>query len=194
MRVNLSRIHSMIKNINADISMQMLQLGNTSYTFTFPILQKTTEADFNRFKDGISKKKDEFFAFDAKIESMLDYVTYLKTTLDAANYRHGISAKLLELNRLKSKLARKRELCEFVKDGASSSLVQIKDVDFYKTTYTDTVKSYDLLLMLFTQEDVAAYKIKTAGLEKAIHQLEDNIAELNQTTFVEITEPEYDSN
>lgn len=188
MRVNLSRIHNMIKIVTSDITLQMAQLRSAPGAFTFSIFQKTTEADFALFKSGVARKRDEFYAFAAKIENMLDYITYLKTTLDQANSRHGVSARLLQLNSLKSKLARKKEICLFVKNGAGSSLEQIKDVDFYKTTYTDTVKFYDLPLQLFTQADVAAAQKDVARLETAIRQLEDDIAELNQTTFVEIKE------
>ena len=167
MKVNLSRIHNILQQLTAEVrakyaqAMRPLQAGD----FSFKILEGTTDADLDEF---------------------IDYGSYLRRELDKANRESGVSEQLLEvacMQRVYANMAKVRDIIEM---SCSEDLDPRKGADYYKSSFTDTNRQYELLAQLFSANDMAAIEKELEAQNKAINALKDDIALTNQTTVIEI--------
>lgn len=185
-KVNLSRIHHIIKNHNDDIVRLSNRISNLKLKFTFTIYTNTTQNDFCAFKDRLHQKKEELLKLQAEIEQNLKYIEYLKNTLSKANQNSGID-KLLNKNSLLSRKIRiLKDLAERLEYDENQDIEIIKEVDFYKSAFTEQNKSYNLNMNIFTEKEQLSYQHELTDLIRQQQKLNDDIASLNQASKVEI--------
>lgn len=188
MKVNLSRIHNILQQLTAEVrakyaqAMRPLQAGD----FSFKILEGTTDADLDEFMGKLKKKKHDTEKLFADTRRIIDYDSYLRRELDKANRESGVSEKLLEvacMQRVYANMAKVRDIIEM---SCSEDLDPRKGADYYKSSFTDTNRQYELLAQLFSANDMAAIEKELEAQNKAINALKDDIALTNQTTVIEI--------
>ncbi len=108
MKVNLSRIHKLIDQTNADIrrlmSIAAQPLQENGQDFVFQILESTTDDDIKSYLKRLGAKKEQICQHFQECRKLLEYSFYLRRQMDTANRSSGIVEKLLELNNIKKML------------------------------------------------------------------------------------------
>lgn len=188
MKVNLSRIHNMLQQLAAEVrsryaqAMRPLQAGD----FSFRILEGTTDADLDEFMAKLEKKKRATEKLFADTRRIIDYGSYLRRELDKANRESGVSEKLLEEACMQRVYANMEKIRDIINMSCSDDLDPRKGADYYKSSFTDTNRQYELFAQLFSSNDMAAIEKELEAQNRAINVLKDDIALTNQTTVVEI--------
>lgn len=186
-KVNLSRIHHIIKDYNEEISRindQLFCSTNTSYEFK--IFEQTSENDYVTFKSKITERRAAFKNDLLKIQRMMDYIEYLKNILAGANQKKGIDSMLSHAAILNRKINLHKNFVQIIHVSHADSLQPIREVNFYKTTFTDTEKTYSLEVPIFNEEDLPEARKKLDEIINEANELNDSIASLNQKTELEI--------
>lgn len=190
MQVNLSRIHNMLKQLAADVrdrhSQAMRPLAGGSGTFSFRIFEGTSDSDIAAFMDKLKNKKQQTEGLFQITRQIMSYCGYLRRQLDAANREKGVADKLLELGILQKETANLAKIRDTMEMSCSEDFDPVKGVDYYKTSFTDTQKTYELSVKLFSEKDISSMEKEIEEREKAANALKDEIAFLNQTTVIEI--------
>lgn len=188
MKVNLSRIHNMLQQLAAEVrsryaqAMRPLQAGD----FSFRILEGTTDTDLDEFMAKLEKKKRATEKLFADTRRIIDYGSYLRRELDKANRESGVSEKLLEEACMQRVYANMEKIRDIINMSCSDDLDPRKGADYYKSSFTDTNRQYELFAQLFSSNDMAAIEKELEAQNRAINVLKDDIALTNQTTVVEI--------
>lgn len=188
MKVNLSRIHNMLQQLAAEVrsryaqAIRPLQAGD----FSFRILEGTTDTDLDEFMAKLEKKKRATEKLFADTRRIIDYGSYLRRELDKANRESGVSEKLLEEACMQRVYANMEKIRDIINMSCSDDLDPRKGADYYKSSFTDTNRQYELFAQLFSSNDMAAIEKELEAQNRAINVLKDDIALTNQTTVVEI--------
>lgn len=188
-KVNLSRIHTMIRNEFSDLRALQLQLGQRGPTRTLRIFERTDEDDLNLFKQELHELRTEFYASVAELDKHERYIEYLKTVLDDANRKNGVTLLLLKENCLRNKLQRLEELKNLVRpqpDGIT--LDTIKPADYYKSAYTEDSRIFDLYVQVLDNRDYQKICREYEAARDEHRAMLDQIATINQSKFVNIQE------
>lgn len=189
LKVNLSRIHSMMKQLAADIRAKRNQAMNAlagGGEFAFKILEGTTDADLAAFMARIEARKQRIADIFLATRQITAYEAYLRKALDTANSRHGVSDKLLELGCIQKEIANLASIRDIILMSCSEDFDPVKGADYYKTSFTDTQKTYEFSVRIFSEKDLAAVEHEIGIKEQEVNALKDQIAVINQTTMVEI--------
>lgn len=189
MKVNLSRIHNMLQQLTAEIRSKYSQATRTLQDgdFSFRILEGTTDADLDEFMAKLQKKKQATEKLFADTRRIIDYGSYLRRELDKANRESGVAEKLLELGCMQRVYVNMQRIRDIIDKSCSEDLDPRKGADYYKSSFTDTNRQYELLAQLFSANDMAAIEKELEAQNKAINALKDDIALTNQTTVIEIS-------
>lgn len=184
--VNLSRIHNMIKNAGESVSQLQNAISAHKLLYSFNILQGTKDEDLEAYKNKINKKKRELLSSMEKMSRLLDYIEYLRGILAGQNARHGIEQLLLREKALRRKLdSLSKARCAIIQD-CCNEVEECMPVDYYKTSFTDSCKSYSLEIPMFNDADIEKFARERDSLENSLRSVNDEIASLNQTTTVEV--------
>ena len=190
MKVNLSRIHSMLKNYGEmtgarhDEALQPIYRANG--TFTFRIFESTTDADIAVFQKKVAEKKAQIEELLKLTRNLTAYRAYLREELDKGNSQSGVAKKLLELGNLQMKITNLLKIRSTMLQSCSAGLDPVRDANYYKTSFTDKQRTYDLGVKLFSDQDVKTIETEIEELRKQETIQKDAIALTNQTTMVEI--------
>lgn len=188
-KVNLSRIHSMIKNYTNDCNaLGAAIINNNLRSYSFKIFEKTNDSDLLKVQNHISTKVADFNDSVKKCTMYLKYTMYLKNILESKNAQYSISKKLNEISFLNRERILYKNIYNMLQDRVDSQDEEIKNVEFYKSVYTDDCKIYTLNLNYFSKKDLESFKNKLDMLDKKLKELNDDVALLNQTKFVNILE------
>ncbi len=190
MKVNLSRIHSMLKNYGElagaqhDEAVQPIYRSNG--IFTIRIFEGTTDADIANFQKKVAEKKAQIVELLELTRNLTAYCAYLRGELDKGNSSSGVSEKLLELGNLQRKIANLLKIRSTMLQSCSGNLDPVRDANYYKTSFTDKQRTYDLGVKLFSDQDVKTIETEVETLRQQETSLKDSIALTNQTTMVDI--------
>lgn len=185
-QITLSRLQHTIRDWNDRFSESVSQMDSFELSYNFRIFSLTTQEDFAAFLDKADKRKKADLAFLARLKTMLAYISYLRDVLNDANQKFGISQKLVQATSLGRQASYLEQFINLVSARHASGFEQIKDVDFYKSVYTEDTKYYDLTVFLFAEADLAELRKQMQDLTDERQRLNDNIATLNQTHTVSI--------
>lgn len=189
-KVNISRIHNLMKQLEADLreketqAIKLLPAGRCD--FTFQIFEGTTDADIANFLAKVKSRKDKAGAIFQQWRKTVGYWSYLRQQLDNANKNSAVAAKLLELGCLQKEMANLNRIRRVITLSCSEDLDPVKGADYYKTSFTDKQKIYLLGVTVFSNEDLVKLDKEIEELEAKTIALQDEVALANQTTMVEI--------
>lgn len=190
MKVNLSRIHSLITQTATDIRRLMEEaarpLEANGRDFIIQIFETTTQTDIRGFLDRLDAKKDKIYQLFAESRRHLEYSFYLREQMDAANRSSGVADKLLQLNNIKKKLGHLYRIRQTIAMSCSQGLDELKDADYYKASFTEKQRVYDLSVRMFAEKDYTQLQTEIDETEKQSLGLSSQIAFLNQTTVINI--------
>lgn len=190
MKVNLSRIHTMIGQTGVDIRRLQEEAARpmeaNGQDFIFQVFESTTDADLKDFLDRLKSKKGNIRKAFAESRKLLEYSFYLRGQMDQANRSSGVAEKLLEMNNVKKKLAFLYRIRQIIAMSCSSGLAELKNADYYKASFTERQRVYDLPVRMFSEEDYDAIQDEIDAAEKQSLAISDEIAFINQTTVIEI--------
>lgn len=184
--ITLSRLQHTIKDWNDQFYSSTNQFNSMDLSYVYRIFSMTSQEDYNCFLEKINKRKKSELALLDKLKNMLNYIGYLKDVLNEANQKLGISQKLVRADLLNREISCLDDFISHVQGEHFSGLVQIEDVDFYKSAFTEQLKYYDQRVYLFSTDDLEALKDRKRNLIAERQQLNDMIATLNQTHTVSI--------
>lgn len=194
MKVNISRLHNMLEQINSDVTTKQKQINEVfaghpynEFAFTFPILLGTTDDDLQKFLSNIDKKRSQVLDIITQIRSLLKYRKYIREILTEQNAKSGVSNKLMQVSILQKEKCIIEQLKRSIASASSSGLDEIKNVSYYKSSFTDDNKSYDLKIYAFQPSDVVEFTKEIEDKEREIQSLNNEIAFTNQTTVCEIS-------
>lgn len=188
MKVNLSRIHNMLKQLGADVrakyalAMRPLAAGG----FSFKIFEGTTDADLAEFLAKVKAKKRQIEGIFDETRQIMAYCAFLRGELDRANSENGVSGKLLQLGCMQKEAANLARIRDIIAISCSGDFDPPKGADYYKTSFTDTQKVYELSMQMFSDKDLAAIEKEIEKQARKMNSLKDQIALINQTTVIEI--------
>lgn len=189
-QVNLSRVHSMIKETRSAINSERNELNRLNLSsFYFKIFEKTKNEDL---KSVIKTMKNDVKDFEKRIELIkmrFEYVATLKNVLEHANAENGINSLLTTISFLREKV----ELYKWILNFVSSRTGEInentvEDVEFYKSAFTADNKIYSLELRYFNKEDVELIRSKVKEYENSLVSMNNILASKNQSTLVDVYE------
>lgn len=187
--VNLSRLHSMIKNAANEIRQIQNDIASSKGSFEFTILRATTDEDLQEFRERIAAKRNAMLEMKKRLMQWLEYGNYLKKILDEENRKNGIAQKLLELSDIQRKQAEldlyRRQVAPFCADQWQID----KPAEYYKSAFTETSPVFQLYVSLFNSDYPEKLKMERDGLEARRQELDDDLASLNQMTAVTIESP-----
>lgn len=190
MKANLSRIHNLISHISSNRKKvtedARRPIDDNGRDFIFSILESTTDADMEEYRRRLDEKRNNCKAKFERASKMVEYCSYLRELLSKANQEHGVSAKLLELDNLRQMLDNLNEQRGIILLSYSQGLRQIKNADYYKTSFTDSNKIYDLAYNLFSNSDLEEIDRRISEIENKSFEIKNEIAVLNQSTIIEI--------
>lgn len=190
MKANLSRIHSLISQAASDTRRLMEEAAKPMEAngpdFIMPVLESTTDEDIKGFLYRLGGKKAQIKEALQKCRALLEYSFYLRDKLDEANRASGVAVKLLELNNIKKKLAHLYKVRQIISMSCSQGLQPLKSADYYKASFTDKLRVYDLALKMFAEDDYSAIQHEINEAERASFSVSNEIAFINQTTTLEI--------
>lgn len=190
MKANLSKIHSLLTQTGLDIRRLLeetqIPLANNGADYYFRILESTTDADLDGFVGRLANKREKIYGTFQKCSSLLEYSFYLRKELDQANRESGVSDKLLQQNNIRKKSQYLCQIRDIISLSLSRGLEELKKADYYKASYTETQRIYELPLRLFSAGDFQKIQQEIEDCEKAAFEIGNDIAYLNQTTVVEI--------
>lgn len=188
LEVNLSRVHSMIKVYADKLRSRREELSTSRKSFSFDILATTTDGDLRSFQEKIAKRKSKNDAILGECLKIQAYIAYLKKTIEDGNINFGIGAKLLKANYLSREIDLLLEYREMAWAGLDQSPAEIKDTDYYKTSFTENNKVYSLTLYMYDDSDLDQISSRIAELKNELVAANDEIASLNQTKIARIKE------
>ncbi len=190
MKVNLSRIHSMITQTATDIRRLMDEaarpLEANGREFIIQIFETTTQADIEGFLKKLGDKKEKIYQLFAESRRHLEYSFYLREQMDAANRSSGVADKLLQMNNIKKKLGHLYRIRQIIAMSCSQGLDGLKDADYYKASFTEKQRIYDLPVRMFAEKEYDQIQTEIDDTEKQSLELSNEIAFLNQTTVINI--------
>lgn len=188
LKVNLSRIANLIKLAREDLQEFASRLDALDQEPELKIFQATTEADMDRFRQKCADYRRDFFALAYEKAGVARYIAFLRKTLDSANVEYGVSSMLQQMNALQAIRESAQATLSTMQrvDSRTESYVEIKSADFYKSAYTPDNRIYSLGVSIFSPEDIRSQQKEVTELTTRIRQLADELAEINQTRFVEI--------
>ena len=184
--INLSRIHHLIKNLNDENGRINERLCSMKLSFSFTIYEKTREEDFDLFKKRLAERKDEFFKLSHKLRVNLLYLTYLKDVLAKENHKAGIDLLMNKSASLTSGIRYLRDFLLAFDNADNQDIEIIKDVEFYKSAFTEQSKSYNLPVYLFDEKEILAFRNKLNDLILEQQQVNDEIAARNQSNKAKV--------
>lgn len=186
LEVNLSRVHHMISDYNGELSELIGGLRKASLKYIFRIYEGSTEGDYKNFEAQLLKRKKDYEYCLARMKNIMAYMEYLKKAINNANQTSGIGDKLIEASFLKRRISICKDFADSVGENISTSMNAPKSVDFYKSTFTDQAKMFDLYAYLFSEDDWRAMRGQIEDMTSQYRALNDEIATLNQKTVVKI--------
>lgn len=184
--VTLARIHGMMRN-NAD-AINDLSASSMSQgmSYNFMILEDTTAGDLDYFQKRIASRKAAILRDYEEIKKRLEYGEYLKKELAKANVKYGIADKLLHASWLRRRLDKLNEINEYIKANADSQFSPVKDVNYYKSAFTENNRTFNLTLYAFESSDLNRSVMEINALKKEMRDVDDEIASLNQSSTHEL--------
>lgn len=190
MKANLSRIHSLLTQTALDIRRFLDEaqkpLAANGADYYIQILESTTDADLDAYVERLKNQRKKLYDTFQKCDNLLEYSFYLRKELDRANRESGVADKLLLQNNLRKKTQHLFKIRDIISLSLSSGLQELKNADYYKASYTETQKIYELPLRIFSAGDFSEIQKKINECEKAVFEIGNDIAFLNQTTVVDI--------
>lgn len=184
--VNLSRLHTMLKNAANQIRQLQNDVASSKGNFEFTIFKATSDEDLNEFKNRIAAKRAALLEIKQKIDHWLDYIDYLKGVLEEENRKNGIAEKLLAISALQRKQSELERYQLQVAPFCADQWQIAKPAEYYKTAFTETNPVYQLQCSLFNSDYPGELKKEWSALENRRQILDDELAQLNQTTIVQI--------
>lgn len=190
MQANLSRIHTLLTQTAIDIkrildeAAQSLEANGPD--FILPILESTTDSDLKGYLERLANRKKKLLQTFGEATQQLEYSFYLRRQMDAANRAAKVAEKLLEQNNIKKRLAHLYRLKQIISLSCSQGLRELKEASYYKSSFTENNKVYDLGLKMFSEEDYEQIQSEINSAEKASFSIGNEIAFINQTTMLEI--------
>lgn len=186
LEVNLSRIHAMITACRSEEAALKERLEADATSFTFTVFEKSTDADLDAFLANVEKRKAGMFQLMTKIEQRIAYRAYLKETLEEANRAHGIAKKLLQAAFLERRLSFLKDMAERMGRVCSDDMTGLQKVGYYKSAFTDDMKTYALQVRVFSRRDAERARSEAAAVRAEGLALQDEIAALNQSVTVRV--------
>lgn len=186
-KVNLSRLHVIIRNAIADARELVMELAQSRTTQTLRIFERTTEEDLKKFEKKCADIKQEFYGKAKDLEKRERYIEYLKTILDEANRKYGITLLLLKSSCIERRLARLQAIKTVCL--ASRDITDVKDIqspDFYKSAFTENTRIYDVQVTLFNGSDYRTACEEYDATQAESRRIQDETASINQSKFVTI--------
>lgn len=190
MEVNLSRIHALYNQTSVDIRRIMDEatrpLEENGEDFMLRIFEGTSDEDITTFLAKLASKRKRIERAFEEASQVLEYSFYLRRSMDAANRASGVAEKLLEQANIKKKLAHLYGIRKIISLSCSRGLDELKDAAYYKSSFTDQQKYYDLPLRMFKESDLDKLMAEINETERAAFDVANEIATLNQTTLIDI--------
>lgn len=190
MKANLSRIHSLLGQTAQDIRRLLDEtqkpLAANGADYCLEILESTTNADLDVFVKRLGDKRKKIYEIFEECSNLLEYSFYLRKELDKANRASGVADKLLQQNNIRKKTQYLYKIRDIISLSLSSGLDELKNADYYKASYTEKQKIYQLPLRVFSAADYRKIQQEINECEKAAFKTGNEVAYLNQTTVVEI--------
>lgn len=186
MEVNLSRAHHMIERCNEQVIRLSQKLAAISLKYDFKILMASTNEDLAGFRSRLDKLAQDRAAQQDKLLKLFNYIEYLKMRLAEANAACGITAKLTRLNTLTRQIRAYEDFVNLVRLDYDNGLDPVKDVDFYKSAFTEDTRSYSLTLYLYDESSLKGFEERLGAMRRERQSLDDQIASLNQKNNIEI--------
>ena len=188
LEVNLSRVHSMIKVYADKLRSRRDELEKSKKLFVFEILATTTDNDLREFREKIARRKEKNETLLENCLKIQAYIAYLKKIIEEGNISFGIDRKLLKANFLSRRIELMTEYGEMAREGEDQSPAEIKNTDYYKTSFTENNKVYPLTLYMYDESDLDRIASRVSELKGELIAINDQIASLNQTKSVKIME------
>lgn len=188
--VNLSKIHKMIQDNNSQLKLIIRTELNPKFKYInkFKILEKTTDEDLNEFITQIDeRRKKSIHNLDEGIK-IIDYIEYLKTKLETLNVETGINHLLDEVKFINRRIDYYNTILSDIKMNSYTDSFErnFKNVDYYKSAFTETNKLYELDILTFIDENIEFLENSIKDYKKKLIKINDDIALKNQTTTTDI--------
>lgn len=189
--VNLSRIHKMIQDNNYQFKSIFRNELNSKFKYInkFKILEKTTDIDLVEFIDQIDERRNKTIRNLDEGIKIIDYTEYLKTKLETMNVETGINHLLDEVKFINRRISYYETILNEIKMNSyntDSFTRNFKSVDYYKSAFTETNKSYELDILTFIDENIEFLENAIKDYRKKLVKVNDDIALKNQTTTIDI--------
>lgn len=194
LKVNLSRLDNMIRVQLRERQAILARLEGMPFGVSARIYEKSDVKDMQMIADKALLARRQFFALVTKLHQQEEYIAYLRKAREDANIRSGVSQKLQIKANLEERLASMRKVMEIAKAGtpfssySSVEVNELKSADFYKSAFTETSRICDIFVIALEQEDLEKMQAMLDAIQTQLHRCSDELATLNQETFVEIRE------
>lgn len=187
-QVNLSRVHSMIKETRNIINSERNEVNKLNLSsFYFKIFEKTKNEDL---KGVMKTMKEDVKDFEKRIESIrmrIEYVGALKGILEKANAENGINSLLSTISFMREELDLYNRVLNFVSSKTKEiNENMVEDVEFYKSAFTADNKTYSLELRYFDKKDVEYIRSKVKEYETTLASMNNILATKNQSILVDV--------
>jgi len=189
--VNLSRIHKMIQDNNYQFKSIFRNELNSKFKYInkFKILEKTTDVDLAEFINQIDERRNKTIRNLDEGIKIIDYIEYLKSKLETMNVETGINHLLDEAKFINRRITYYETILNEIKMNlynTDSFTRNFKSVDYYKSAFTETNKSYELDILTFIDENIEFLENAIKDYRKKLVKVNDDIALKNQTTTIDI--------
>jgi len=187
MRVNLNHLHKIINRKHSEIrSISNGVSNNESLTVT----SNTKQTQFDSFLNSVAEKKNILIEKYNNISSEISEFKRLKSLLNKMNVETGIDVLMIESSFIMKEVDFKRSFISQLRCspyGTKNLFVQ-DDVNLEDiiSTFTETTKTCCFTKQAISDKDIEMLETEIENLMTKKLAIDDKIAELNQTTFVEI--------
>lgn len=188
-KVNLSRLNNIIKTVRERINKTRMKAMRIQNQKSFMVFSETTDEDITKFANVCKEECEEFNALAEEMILDTHYLNALRALLDKANRKYGVLDLLREISAVQSYKDTQTFLGNFMSQSINPnyfSVNEIRSAGFYKGAFTDDKRVYTLSVNVFDNEDVKHANELVEAADAKIHELQDELARINQSKFIEI--------
>lgn len=184
MKMNLTKLHKVINRSSKDLT--SVFSVDESFSGLLHITPSTSNDTFNVFIKNLNDVPEKTLKVMLTTLTAFDEIERLKSILNEMNKQVGIDKLMLESSFLMKKIDKLTSIKSYVSPRTNYGETNNLSLDEIKSTFTENCKSHSYNYTADFKDffEILSKKIDELKVQKIA--VDDKIAELNQTTFVEI--------
>lgn len=184
MKVNLSQLHKLIKRKNEELKKVYSDISNIK---SITVTSNMSELQFLNFLSEVEAEKENYIDKFNNISFIVREIADLKNALNSKNIEHGIDKLMLESSFYMKEIDTKKMFLKFFYTNQHAKFTQ-NDVSLedLKASLSETEKVFLYEKRVLSNDDVKFLEDDVENIKNLKNEVDDKIAMLNQTIFVEI--------